>query len=99
MTPRRGPLRVTTSFQAQAAQVCYSPDSRHIAASHRSATNRVTKGDSPSAPPPSLGTNLSGANLLLANLSGAFLVANLSGANLLLANLSGAELTGATQRR
>ncbi len=33
----------STSFQAQAAHFRFSPDSGHIAASHRSATNRLTR--------------------------------------------------------
>jgi hypothetical protein len=32
-----------TSFQAQAARFRFSPDSGHIASSHRSATNRLTR--------------------------------------------------------
>jgi hypothetical protein len=35
--------RSFTSFQAQAAHFRFSPDSGHIAASHRSATNRLTR--------------------------------------------------------
>jgi hypothetical protein len=33
----------STSFQARAAHFRLSPDSGHIAASHRSATNRLTR--------------------------------------------------------
>jgi hypothetical protein len=33
----------STSFWAQAAHFRFSPDSGHIAASHRSATNRLTR--------------------------------------------------------
>ena len=35
-------LASSTSFQAQAAHFRFSPDFGHIAASHRSATNRLT---------------------------------------------------------
>ena len=36
-------LASSTSFQAQAAHFRFSPDSGRIAASHRSATNRLTR--------------------------------------------------------
>ena len=36
-------LASSTSFQAQAAHFRFSPDSGHIAASRRSATNRLTR--------------------------------------------------------
>jgi hypothetical protein len=36
-------LASSTSFQAQAARFRFSPDPGHIAASHRSATNRLTR--------------------------------------------------------
>jgi hypothetical protein len=35
----------STSFQAQAAHFQFSPDSGHIAASHRTATNRLTRNE------------------------------------------------------
>ena len=36
-------LASSTSFQVQAAHFRFSPDSGHIAASRRSATNRLTR--------------------------------------------------------
>jgi hypothetical protein len=38
-------LASSTSFQAQAARFCFSPDSGHIAASHRLATNLLTRNE------------------------------------------------------
>jgi hypothetical protein len=43
MTVRRVRFGSSTSSQAQAAHFRFSPDSGHIPASHRSATNRLTR--------------------------------------------------------